>query len=94
MGLGAIWFTTEALKRMDAYGTALVKPFVRQMELSLNEARAQTLALDQRLNDLERKVDILRMEHHGSPAIPEDAKPIRQRVHEAQRFTPTNVYNA
>jgi len=94
MGLGAIWFTTEALKRMDDYGTALVKPFVKQMELSLSEARAQSLALEQRLEDLERKVGILRMDHQAVPQIPEDMKSIRQRIDEAQQFTPTNVYNA
>jgi hypothetical protein len=94
MALGAIWFTTEALKRMDVYGTALVTPFVKQMELSLSEARAQTLVLDQRLIELERKVGILRMEHRAAPQIPGDTKAIGQGIDEAQRFTPTNVYNA
>ena len=93
LALVAMWLATEANKRIEGTATELVKPYVRRLESTLTETRAALAKAEERLGDLENQVHILKFERHAQ--TPENTATNPRLIGgEAQKFTPTSVYNA
>jgi len=94
MAFVAIWITTEALRRADGKGDALIRPYVRDIKSRLAENRSLLAELDSRLADIERQVDILKADRQGSAELAEQVGVVRYGLDQARRFSPSNVFNA
>ena len=94
MAFAAIWFTTEALRRADGKGDALIRPYIRDIKSRLSDNQALLLELDKRLGAIERKVENLQHETHASSELQGQVEAVRYGVDQARNFQPSSIYNA
>ena len=98
IALGALWFTSEVIKRFDGQTRLLLKPELVAVNADLTEARQMVRTLDRRVADLERQVRILRKTAGDPTAADDDAISVVRTVpvgaFEARHFTPSQFYNA
>ena len=96
IALGALWFTSEVIKRFDGQARLLLKPELVAVNADLAHADQTVRTLERRVADLERQVRILR-KTAGDPTVGEEvgfAAVIPTGAFEARHFTPSQIYNA
>ena len=96
IALGALWFTSEVVKRFDGQARLLLKPELVAVNADLSHANQTVRTLERRVADLERQVRFLR-KAAGDPTVgEEDAFPtmVPTSALQARHFTPSQIYNA
>lgn len=89
IAFGSIWFTTEALKRIDAHNDAMLKPHLRKIHAVI-EAKDETLkSLTRRLEQLEKQVHLLKLKADLAPEIERETAAIQSGFNDAQLYIPT-----
>ncbi len=95
MGLTSIWFTTEAIRRVDKSGEGLIRPHVRGIKSKISETNARISRLESRIENMEARMLSLFLEERKARDLAEQTRAIRQGVAEVRRnFQPTATYNA
>ena len=89
MAFVAVWFTSEAVKRLDFNHEALLRPYLRKINAALDEQREAGRAMQARLETLEKQVRILKLRAETPQASIHEAPAVQPVVGELQRFTPS-----
>lgn len=89
MAFGAIWFTTEVLKRVDSRNEAWLKPHLRKINAAVDQNHETLLALKKRMDQLDHEVRMLKLKAELPAAVEQETADIRQGLDENQRFTPS-----
>jgi predicted RNase H-like nuclease (RuvC/YqgF family) len=95
MGMTSIWFTTEAIRRVDKSGEGLIRPHLRGLKAKIGETNDRISRLETRLENMEARMLSLFMEERKARDLAEQTRAIRQGVAEVRKnFQPTATYNA
>jgi len=94
MAFGAIWFTTEAIRRADGKGDALIRPYIRDIKSRMANNQTLLIELDKRLEAIERKVENIQYANHAPPDLQDQVEAMRYGIDQAKTFQPSSVYNA
>lgn len=89
MAFGAIWFTSEAVKRTDNNHDARLRPRFAKIDKALDENRDAVRALHARLEKLEKQVHLLKLTAEVPHAVEAETTAVHAGVNELPRFTPT-----
>jgi CII-binding regulator of phage lambda lysogenization HflD len=89
MAFGAIWFTSEAVKRLDNNNDAMLRPHFRKFDRALDENRDAIRALHARLEKLEKQVHLLKLVAEVPQTLEAETAAIHSGINELQRFKPT-----
>lgn len=88
MAFGAIWFTSEAVKRTDNNHDARLRPYFGKVNKALDENRDAVRVLHARLEKLEKQVHLLKLAHAVPQSVERETAAIHAGIDELQRFTP------
>ena len=80
IAFGSIWFTAEALKRIDVHNDAVLKPHLGRKTLK---------SLTRRLEQLEKQVHLLKLKADMAPEIERQTAAIQSGLNDARHFIPT-----
>jgi hypothetical protein len=94
LSLAAIWMTSEALRRTDGKGEALIRPHVRDIKLRIADNQNLLTQLDNRLVDIERQIGVLKSDRLDTTGLAEQVDAVRYGLDKARSFRPSTVYNA
>lgn len=95
MGLAALWFTMEAVRRVDKAGEGLIRPHLRSLRSKIAETNARISRLESRLERTEAKMLSLFIEERKARDLMAQTESIRKGVGEVRdNFRPTETYNA
>ncbi len=89
MAFGAIWFTSEALKRVDVRNTAMLKPHLGKIHVSVDENKETIKSLKKRLDQMEKQVRILKLSAELPSEIERETASLQAGLTDLQRFSPT-----
>lgn len=89
MAFGAIWFTAEALKRIDARNDVMLKPHLRKITASVDKNHETLLSLMKRLEQIERQVKILKLKADLPPGIERETASIHSGLDGIHRYSPS-----
>ena len=89
MAFGAIWFTSEALKRLDFNQEALLRPYLRKINLAFDEQRDANRALQARVESLEKQVRVLKLHAETTAVSQRELSTIAPVASEAQHYAPS-----
>jgi len=89
MAFVAIWFTSEAVKRIDNNSDARLRPYFRKINQALDENRDVARAMQARLEKLEKQVRLLKLAAEVPHTVETEAAAVHAGISELQRFTPT-----
>jgi len=89
MAFGAIWFTTEALKRIDNYNDAKLKPHLNKINHAVKGVDDTLRTLRERLEQLESQVHTLKLKADIPPAIEQETSALHTEFQKAQQNIPT-----
>ena len=81
--LAALWFTAEAVKRVDGQGAAMVKPHIGDLRRDLDEALDGVRTIGRRLDAIER--DLKWLKARGADVADDDRQAIAARAAAAGR---------
>ncbi|MAF94965.1 MAG: hypothetical protein CMM60_04345 [Rhodospirillaceae bacterium] len=85
----SIWFTTGALKRIDAGNDAMPEPHLGKIHAVI-DANDETLkSLTRRLGRLEKQVHPLKLKAVPAPEIERETAAIQSGLNHAQLYAPT-----
>ena len=94
IALISVWFTSEALRRAESHGDAVVKPHLRNVNARIREGRGMIDEIDSRLRRIERQVEILKIDHRAAQGLDEQTKELRNSLDEVRDFVPTRAMSA
>ena len=89
MAFGAIWFTSEALRRVDTRNDAMLKPHLGRIHQSVDKNQETLKSLKKRLDQLEKQVRILKLNAELPPEIERQTASLQSGLTDLQRFSPT-----
>ena len=89
MAFGAIWFTTEALKRVDNYNDAKLKPHLNKIHLAFRGIDENLRAFKGRMELLEKQIHTLQLKADIPQAIQQEASALHADFHKTQQSFPT-----
>lgn len=89
MAFVAIWFTSEAVKRVDNNSDARLRPYFRKIDQALDNNRDAVRSLQARLEKLEKQVRLLKLAAEVPHTVEAETAAVHAGVNELQRFTPT-----
>ena len=88
MAFGAIWFTSEALKRVDNFNTARMKPHIGKVYRAIDGVNETILSLQGRMERLEKQVRVLQLNTELPPAIERETMALQADLGETPKFVP------
>ena len=88
MALGAIWFTSEAVARVDTRNDAVMKPYLRKIHQSIDEHNKALLAMKMRMEQLDREIRLLKLNADLPPGVGKESVAIQSGLKDLERFTP------
>ena len=88
MALGAIWFTSEAVARVNARNDSMMKPYLRKIHQSIDENQKTLLAMKMRMEQLDKEVRLLKLKADLPPAVEQESTAIQSGLNDLERFTP------
>ncbi len=94
VALISVWFTSEALRRAESHGDAVVKPHLRNVNARIQESRSLIDEIDSRLRRIEQQVEVLKIDHRAANALDDQTKDLRKSLDQARDFVPTRVMSA
>ena len=86
MAFGAIWFTSEALKRVDSYNDARLRPHFKKIHQAVEEVNETLAGLKGRLDLLEKKVHVLRLNADLPPVIEQEAGALHADINKTRQI--------
>lgn len=89
IAFGSIWFTAEALKRIDAHNDAMLKPHLRKIHAVIDANHETLKSLTRRLEQLEKQVHLLKLKADLAPEIERETAAFQSGLNDAQLYTPT-----
>lgn len=89
IAFGSIWFTAEALKRIDAHNDAMLKPHLGKIHAVIDASDETLKSLTRRLGQLEKQVHLLKLKANLAPEIERETAAIQSGFNDAQLYTPT-----
>ncbi|NQU62296.1 MAG: hypothetical protein HQ512_14285 [Rhodospirillales bacterium] len=89
MAFGAIWLTSEALRRIDTRNDAMVKPHLRKIYAAVDKNEETLLALKRRMDQVEKQVHTLKLRADLPPEIEQETAVIRSGLNNQERFSPS-----
>lgn len=89
MAFGAIWFTSEALKRVDSYNDARLKPHIGKVYRTIDGVQETLMSLKERMELLEKQVRILKLNAELPPAIERETAVLRADLGKTEQFIPS-----
>ena len=89
MAFGAIWFTSEAVKRVDTRNDTMLRPHFRKINAALDENQNAVRTLQARMAKLEKQVHILKLNAEIPPGLAEESAAIRSGLDNLQNYAPT-----
>lgn len=91
LALVAVWYTVEAVKRVDFRNEAAVRPFVSDLRRAVNEEAQLLQAVSVRLDAIERDVRLLKLEGIEMTDVEPHVAATRQAVSRVRQYYPTTV---
>jgi len=89
MAFGAIWFTSESLKRVDNFNSARMKPHMGKVHRAIDEVHSTVLSLKGRMEALEKDVRMLKVKGDLSPIIERDTAALHAELGKVEQFYPS-----
>ena len=89
LAFGAIWFTSEALKRVDSYNDAKLRPHLLKVQQAANGVNEILQALNGRVEQLERQIHTLKLKADLAPALEQEAAALQANLHKVHKSIPT-----
>jgi len=89
LAFGAIWFTSEALKRVDSYNDAKLRPHLLKVQQAANGVNETLQALNGRVELLERQIHTLKLKADLAPALEQEAAALQANLHKVHKSIPT-----
>ena len=89
IAFGSIWFTAEALKSIDAYNDAVLKPHLGKNHAMVDAIDKTLKSLTRRLEQLEKQVHLLKLKADMAPEIERQTAAIQSGLNDSQHFIPT-----
>ncbi len=89
MAFGAIWFTSEALKRVDSYNDARLRPHLKKIHQAVGEVHETLNGLKGRLELLEKKVHVLKLNADLPPVIEQEISVFHADIKKTPKFSPS-----
>ena len=89
MAFGAIWFTSEAVRRVDTRNEAMLRPHFRKINAAIDENHEATRSLQARLAKLEKQVHTLKLNAELPSAVADESAAIQAGLDNLRHFTPT-----
>ena len=89
MAFGAIWFTSEALRRVDTRNDAMLKPHLGRIHQLVDKNQETLKSLKKRLDQLEKQVRILKLSAELPSEIERETASLQAGLTDLQRFSPT-----
>ena len=89
MAFGAIWFTSEAVKRIDTRNDAMLRPHFRKINAAIDENYQAVKSLQARLAKVEKLVHTLHLNAELPPGVAEESAAIRSGLDRLQNYAPT-----
>jgi hypothetical protein len=96
VALGALWLTSELIKRYDGQIAAAIKPHIQAFNAAIAENRRQMRTLEERLRSLEAELRAAGEPATSAPPIPADDPWAAPRVaaQERRSFAPSEFADA
>ncbi len=91
--LGALWFTAEAVRRVDARGEAMVRPYIGDVKRDVEEALRGMRALARRLDGIERDLKWLKAQGANVSGHEAEVAAVHGAMAQMERFQPTISLN-
>ncbi len=88
MALGAIWFTSEAVARVDTRNDAVLKPYLRKIHDSIDENHQTLLALKIRMEHLESEVRLIKLKTDLPPGVERETAAVNSGLKDLKRLSP------
>jgi len=89
MAFGAIWFTTEALKRVDNFNDAKMRPHLTKINQAVKGVNENMRTLNGRMELLEKQVHTLQLKADIPQVIQQEASALHLDLLKAQQNIPT-----
>lgn len=93
MAFGAIWVTTEILKRVDSRNEAWMKPHLKKMQAAVDQNHEALMALRQRMDILEKDVRVLKARASVPPQVEKETAAMQSGLNDAERLSPSVQLN-
>ena len=88
MALGAIWFTSEAVARVDTRNDAVLKPYLIKIHKSIDENQQTLLALRVRMQHLESEVRLVKLKADLPPGVERETSAVNSALKDLKRLPP------
>ena len=89
MAFAAIWFTSEAVKRVDTRNEAMLRPHFRKVNAAIDANHTALRSLQARVDQLEKQVRTLKLHAELPAAIEQEAAAINSGLNDLRQFTPS-----
>ena len=89
MAFAAIWFTSEALKRVDSCNDARLRPHLKKIHQAVAEVQETLDGLKGRLDLLEKKVRVLKLNADLPPVIEQEVSAFHADIDKTRNFSPS-----
>ena len=89
LAFGAIWFTSEALKRVDNYNDAKLRPHLFKIQQTAMGVDETLQALNGRVELLEKQIHTLKLKADLAPALEQEAAALQTNLHKVHKSIPT-----
>jgi hypothetical protein len=89
MAFGAIWFTTEALKRVENFNDAKLRPHLTKINQAVKGVNENMRTLKGRMELLEKQVHTLQLKADIPQVIQQEASALHLDLLKAQQNIPT-----
>lgn len=89
MAFGAIWFTSEAVRRVDTRNETMLRPHFRKINKAIDENHEAVRSLLARLAKLEKQVHTLKLHAELPSAVMDESVAIQAGLNNLRHFTPT-----
>lgn len=90
MALGAIWFTSEAVARVDTRNDAVLKPYLRKVHESIDQNQQTLLALRVRMEHLESEVRLIKLKADLPAGVERETAAVNSALKDLKRL-PRNL---
>lgn len=85
ISLTALWFTAEAVRRVDRRGDGILRPHMRTFKARLAETNSRIGDLEARLAQVETRLLAIRMESRAARDLADETRSIRDGLQRSRR---------
>lgn len=89
LAFGAIWFTSEALKRVDSYNDARLRPHIGKVNRTIDDVQETIRSMKGRMERLEKQIHILRLNAELPPVIESETAALQSDLRKTENFIPS-----